>query len=79
LQRRTTRRYNYYSGLWHDAVPMIFFVAQRYNTNLQQQPQLLIKPKKICITMLKNFFNFKGQGFLNLKKWPAALSKKINY
>jgi hypothetical protein len=31
-------------------------IAQRYNTNWQRPPQLLIKPKQKCIKTPKNCF-----------------------
>jgi hypothetical protein len=37
-------------------MPMISILAQRYNTNLQRLPQLLIKPKQKCIKTLRNYF-----------------------
>jgi hypothetical protein len=35
--------------MWRDAMPIISIVARRCNTNLQRPPQLLIKPKQMCI------------------------------
>jgi hypothetical protein len=47
LQRRASRSYNFYSGLWRNDMPMVSIVVRCYNTNLQQPPQFLIKPKKV--------------------------------
>jgi hypothetical protein len=54
--------------MWGDAMSMISVVAQRYNTNLQRPPQLLIKPKQKRIKTLRNYFKFKETRPLNYKK-----------